>query len=106
MRLVLLTTDTTHHAYYAWKLAERFPVTAIFIETRGASPPFETFHPFEAERDAYERETLLSGYPGQLDQIAPVKPIESVNDAGALAALEALAPEVVLVFGTGRLHPP
>ena len=43
------------------EIAKRYPLDAIFLETRGASFPFPTAHPFEAERDEYERELLLAG---------------------------------------------
>lgn len=98
MNVALLTTDTTHHTYFAWKLAERFPLSAVVVEQRVARPPFETHHPFEDERDAYERDGLLAGFDGGLEAIAAVQSVESVNDADIDA-------DVALVFGTGRLLP-
>ncbi|MBM3457574.1 MAG: formyl transferase [Armatimonadetes bacterium] len=106
MKTVLLTTDTTHHLYYAWKLHERFPLDAIFLETSGLRFPFDTGHPFEAERDAYERDELLQGAPAALTDIAPVESYSSMNNPECVAALEQRAPDVVLVFGTGLLKPP
>jgi len=103
VNVALLTTDTTHHTYFAWKLAERFPLAAVVLEQRVAHPPFETFHPFEADRDAYERDVLLAGFDGGLDTIAPVRAVDTVNDAGLV--LRELEPDVLLVFGTGRLPP-
>jgi hypothetical protein len=103
VNVALLTTDTTHHTYFAWKLAERFPLAAIVVEQRTVQPPFETFHPFEAERDAYESDVLLGGLDGGLDAIAPILTVDTVN--GAAAALHELGPDVTLVFGTGRLAP-
>jgi methionyl-tRNA formyltransferase len=103
MRTVLLTTDTPHHAYFAWRVAERFPLAAIVVETDPIDPPFDVAHPFEALRDAYERETLLAGL-GRLRDVAPTQTIRNANDAAA--DLEALEPDVALVFGTGLLAQP
>lgn len=103
MKVVLLTTETTHHTYFAWKLHERFPLAAIVLETRVPSVPFETFHPFERRRDEYEREVLLGGFSGTIADLAPALRVESVNDAEAPAALQALAPDIILLFGTGRV---
>jgi methionyl-tRNA formyltransferase len=104
VKLALLTTDTPHHAWYAWKLHERFPLRAVWLERRAAAAPFPTAHPFEAERDAWERATLLAGWPG-FAALCAVRETDSMNDPPATAALHDLAPEVVLVFGTGRLDP-
>jgi methionyl-tRNA formyltransferase len=103
--IVLLTTDTTHHLFYAWKLNARFPLSAVFLETRAVHAPFETFHPFEADRDAYEREVLLSGSVRRFDEIAETHSFESINDSECATALQAAGPAVLLVFGTGRLRP-
>jgi methionyl-tRNA formyltransferase len=101
MRVALLTTDTPHHAYFAWKLVERFPLVSIVVETREPHAPFETFHPFEVDRDEYERDVLLADAPGGLDQFAAILEVENVNDAAA--HIRELEPDVTLVFGTGRL---
>jgi methionyl-tRNA formyltransferase len=101
--VALLTTDTAHHTYFAAKVAERFALSTIVLEARITAPRFETFHPFEAERDAYERDVLLAGVERRLDAIAPVHVAETANHA--LDHLNAVAPDAILVFGTGRLAP-
>ncbi len=104
MNVVLLTTDTTHHRYFAAKLAEGFTLRGVLLETRVAAPPFETFHPFEATRDAYERDVLLGGRRADFADIAETRTVESVNEG--VAELRSFAPDVVLSFGVGRLLEP
>ena len=106
LKVVLLTTETGHHLYYAWKMAERFPLQAILMETQSTAPRFDTFHPFEAQRDVYEHEALLEGRVGSFEEVAPVYRFDAVNSAGSLAKLDALGPEVILVFGTGKVFAP
>lgn len=101
MRVALLTTGTTHHAYFAWKLATSADLAAIVVETRSPVPRFETHHPFEDERDEYERDVLLTGFDGQFADLAETHTVDSVNDAEPV--LRRLAPDLVLVFGTTRL---
>lgn len=105
MKVALLTTDTPHHAYYAWKLGARVPLTAIALERWRPSPPFETGHPFEEQRDEYERVTLLAGGPTSCHDLARVYDCERVNDASAVERLAALRPDIVLIFGTGLVTP-
>lgn len=104
-RTVLLTTDTTHHLHYAWQLRERAGLHAVLLETRGPTPPFPTAHPFEARRDAYERDVLLGGFSGGFGDLAETRAFDSINDAPCVAALRALTPDVTIVFGTGKLLP-
>ncbi len=106
MRLVLLTTDTIHHLYFARKVQEQFPWEAIILENREMVAPFETFHPFETARDAYEHEVLQNEDPKNFMGLASTHwHFRSVNEEAAVFALKALNPEVVIVFGTGRLLP-
>lgn len=103
MNVVVLTTDTAHHAYYLWKLNERFPVQAVVLERWRPVAAFETAHPFEARRDEYEREVLLAGGPHSCADVARVHECERVNDADSVAMLRHSKPDVILTFGTGLL---
>jgi methionyl-tRNA formyltransferase len=106
VKITLMTTDTTHHTYYAWKLSQHFPLQAIFVETRRWAPPFETFHPFEAARDIHEKDVLFANCNGRLSDFAETHVVESVNTNESVAALESLAPDVVIIFGTGKVSTP
>ncbi len=104
LRTVLLTTETNHHLYYAWKVNERFSLTAILVESRRVNFGFDTYHRFEEERDEYERQILLAGGPKILDDVTTVHRFESANNSVALSLLRNIKPEIILVFGTGRLE--
>src|SRR5688572_13866807 len=99
-KLVLLTTDTTHHLYFAWQIRERFPVAGILLETKTLTAPFDTAHPLEQQRDAYERDTLLRGAPKSFHELADTNHVDDCNNADGLARLERLNPDWLLVFGT------
>jgi methionyl-tRNA formyltransferase len=105
MRAALLTTDTTHHAYWAWRLREQIDIAAIVIEPDRVSPPFETAHRYEEERDRYEREVLLADVGEGLRELAPAHDVADVNDAEALDVLARAEPDLVVSFGTGLLGP-
>ena len=102
MRVALLTTDTSHHAYFAWKLAERFPLAAIVLETDPIDPPFDVAHPFEEQRVGYEREAF-AGVPGSFTELGPVH--ETPRVAAAEDILRTVSPDAAIVFGT-RIVPP
>jgi methionyl-tRNA formyltransferase len=105
LTLALLSTDTTHHVFWAQQLARRHSIAAVFLE-HPAPAPFPVAHPFEVRRDEYERDVLLAGQPPTWREIADTHHVDSLNDATTVEQLRALRPDVVLVFGTGRLAEP
>ena len=106
LRIILLTTETSHHLFYASKLSERFSLDSIFVETRPAIAPFETFHAFEKKRDEYESECLLRGEKIAFSNFAETFRYADMNEPGAVAEIRSRQPEVMVVFGTGRLSEP
>lgn len=103
MRVALFTTDTPHHLYYAWQMKIGGMLDSVVIESSRLQPPFPTEHPFEHERDRHEREVLLAGGPASFDELGTVVRCQSVSSAATAGELTALKPDVVIVFGTGRL---
>jgi methionyl-tRNA formyltransferase len=99
--VVLLTTDTTHHLYYAWRLREAGALDAVLVQTAAPRFPFPTEHAFERARDDFERETLLKAAPARLQDLVPVYEVATPNEPAALSALRQLKPDLILVFGTG-----
>jgi len=105
MRLALLTTRTLHHAWFLRELNAEYPVGLVLEETRAVSPPFAVAHPFEAERDAYERQRWFSEQPEASAWGARPLRFVSLNEPEAVAQLRSFRPDIAVVFGTGRLSP-
>jgi methionyl-tRNA formyltransferase len=105
LKSVLLTTDTPHHRYFAGMTSALFPWQAILVETRKISPPFELNHPFEKKRDEYEKKVLLKGNDQSFSEVSDTYLYDSVNSKDAISKLNALSPDIIMVFGTGKLHP-
>jgi hypothetical protein len=103
MKLALLTTDTLHHAAFARALGGVFPIGTVLLETRPAAQPFACAHAFEAEREAYERDLFFGGRTASVRDFAPGPDFADVNSPEAREALRRAAPDVVVVFGTGKL---
>jgi methionyl-tRNA formyltransferase len=95
VRIAALTTDTAHHRYWAFRLAEAGLLGTVVLETRRAVAPFETHHPFEDERDEYERAALAAP---AWRELAPVAEVESVDDAR-------FDGDLAISFGTGLIGP-
>ncbi len=104
MNLALLTTDTLHHCRFLDALAEFCPPILVLAERSGPGPEFDTHHPFEDERLEHERQLWFGGASVCLRDLGPVFEVQSVNDPDAVDRLAAATPEIVIVFGTGRLE--
>lgn len=104
MRVVILTTETTHHAYFVREVAKLARVDWVLLETQHQSPPFDTAHPFEIERDRHECETWFEGRSPGVGEFAEAWCVASVNGAPVSRRLIDTHPDAVFVFGTGRLH--
>ena len=104
MNLALLTTDTLHHCRFLDALSEYCPPILVLAERGGPGPGFDTHHPFEDERTEHERDLWFGGEAVHLRDRGPVYEVGSVNDPDAVERLAAAAPEIVVVFGTGRLE--
>lgn len=105
MKIAVLTTETQHHTFFVRELAKEFSSIVVVEETRFLKAPFSTAHPFEKEREDYEREVFFKGQNTRLRDVADVFSVESVNDKKSEDFLREQKPDVVLVFGTGRIYP-
>ncbi|MBN2141010.1 MAG: hypothetical protein JW718_08395 [Desulfovibrionaceae bacterium] len=103
MNIALLTTQTLHHTYFLRELDKAFPVAATLVETIGPKFPFKTAHPFEAERDEYEAEVWFNGARPGLSEFSMAREFPTVNSPQAVRLIKELRPDVVVVFGAGRL---
>jgi methionyl-tRNA formyltransferase len=104
MKVAVLTTETLHHAFFVRSLLEVTTDLVAFCETSVPSAPFPTRHAFEDERDAYESQRWFAGRSVAVADLVPTRAVPSMNDEGAVAALEAVRPDAVIVFGTGMLR--
>ena len=105
MRLVVLTTQTTHHAYFVRELANTASVQGVLVETKALAAPFKTFHSFETDRDQYEHDMWFNGGEIDIHRFADTVRFEDLNSPEARRHLKNLKPDAVVVFGTGRLVP-
>ena len=106
LSVAVLTSRTPHHIYFARGLAEVVDLKAIVVENQIFSPAFETAHPFEIERDAYEKETLLNGDTSDLGDLGICVDVQNINSDDAITVIGEANADIVFVFGTGLLREP
>jgi methionyl-tRNA formyltransferase len=103
VKIALLTTQTSHHAFFVREIAARFSDVHVFCESQSIHAPFDVSHSFEAERDQFECQSWFQGADPRLDEFGQVTTVDTMNSAKGISALAGWAPDVAIVFGTGRL---
>ena len=106
MRIAILTTQTPHHARYVQAMDDAHDVAGVLLETTAAAAPFDTAHPFEQARDAFECETWFLGKEPIIADLAPTRSFSSLSHPDAAKALADMQADVAVVFGTGKLAGP
>lgn len=104
MGVVVLTTDTLHHAYFVRELSRAVTIDWVVLETKQVRPPFDMCHPYEQARDEHERRSWFDGASPGVGEFAETWLLESVNDPAVVKRLQQSRPMAVVVFGTGRLE--
>lgn len=105
MKIVILTTETTHHTFFVREVVKAFPVAAVLEERKILKAPFETDHPFEKMRDAYEKDVFFGSKEVRLGEVAETTVVETANSKDALEYLGNIGPDIIVVFGTGWISP-
>jgi methionyl-tRNA formyltransferase len=104
MRLCILTTETLHHAQYVRALADRGHDLVALVEQGALKPPYDTAHPFEAEREAYEREHWFGGKAARIADFCPARSFDDINQPDCVAAVANSGAALVVTFGTRLLR--
>lgn len=103
MKVVVFTTDTPHHLFFLVKLSESYKISKVFLETDKLLPNFKIEHSYEKLRDEYERTSFLQNNPFKFNDIAETLKYKNINSPEAVLEIQNTEPDIVIVFGTGRL---
>ena len=105
MKLLILTTQTTHHTKFVQDLAALWPETRVVIETRRLVAPFDTVHDYLAQQEMFERDRWFGGKDAKILDYAETVGVENINDSATLNLINEFSPDLVIVFGTGKILP-
>jgi len=104
MKILVLTTQTFHHAYFIRKISGLFKDITVFQENKRLIFPFETSHDFEIERDDFEQNLWFKESSSEIKKIVNTEEFEDLNDEKHVSRLKKLFPDLIIVFGTGVLR--
>lgn len=102
-RLAILTTETLHHAHFVHEMAKTHPDLLCVLEQTSLKAPFDTVHPFEADREVYEADYFFGGVRKETVDFVSTSTFDVINDPAAIALLRDYEPDVVISFGTRKI---
>ncbi len=103
MKLIILTTETYHHAYFIREISKEFPIEKVFVQKKLLVPPFDTYHSFEDEQKNYERKNIFNNENKYIKDFADVIEINTINDNDSISLLRKINPTIIITFGTGKI---
>ncbi len=106
MKIIVFTTNTTHHIYFIKKISQFFNIDSIILEKESLIPQFNTDHPFEKERDSYEKIKLLNEEKLDFGSYSKTIELNNINDPECIDFISKQKPDVVISFGTGIIRNP
>lgn len=103
MRIVFLTTGSLRRRFVVQELQRTFDIARVFIETRNAKPPFPTAHEIDNAARDHERQIFFGGNAPPFAKLADVEQFDKLNSPDAAKAISEAKPDVLFVYGTGRI---
>ncbi len=103
LKIVLLTTNTPHHIYFARKFSEKFNLSHIIFESKKIKFDYDTTHPFEVLTDDYEKK-YFKNKKITFKKIAPSTQCYDINSTKCLYKLKNLRPNIIFVYGTRKIN--
>ena len=105
MKILILTTQTTHHTKFISDIVAIYPDCKAVMETRSLTAPFDTFHDYLLQQDAYEKELWFDNKDIAISDIVETISVNNINDVQSLSFIKNYNPDLVVVFGTGKILP-
>ena len=59
MRIAILTTKTTHHAFFVYEIKKKHFNTDVFLEMKKKFKKFKTSHKVDKQMDNYEKKKMF-----------------------------------------------
>ena len=104
MRIAVLTTITSHHAYFLKKLISHGHQVRAFIETKKRKKyKFKTIHKIDSDTEKFEQKIWFNGSKPNINKICINHKSTNINNVSIEKKILEFQPELIFVFGTGKI---
>ena len=104
MRIAVLTTLTSHHAYFLKKLISHGHEVKAFLETKKRKKyKFKTIHKIDSDTEKFEQKIWFNSLKPNIDKICMNYKSSNINNPSIEKKILEYNPELIFVFGTGKI---
>ena len=104
MKIVIITTETTHHTYFIQQIVKYYSIDLIIIEKNSIIPKFPTQHNFEIKRESYEQEVFFNNNKDLfIKKLGKTLEVNRANDQKSVRILKKIQPDIIIVFGSQKI---
>lgn len=101
MKVVIFTTETSHHTFFIKKLSQVLKNIEVICEIpQNLKFKFKTHHEFEKKREEYEKKYCFNNKPEKIEDFVNVNKFKSINSYDAYRHIKKLNKSIFIVFGT------
>lgn len=104
MKIIIFTTQTTHHTKFVLDIISKYPNTKVIQENNQVKATFDTFHNFQSEQETYEKNIFFNGHEKKIVDIISTLEVKNINDEQTAELIKSFGPDIIIVFGTSRIN--
>lgn len=103
MKVIVLTTDTLHHAYYVKKITNHCENLLCIIEEQPGSIFQCDNTTFITESLQHEKNIFFGGKTKKLEDVCQTRSVGNVNDLTTTNIVQSFKPDLIIVYGTRQI---
>jgi methionyl-tRNA formyltransferase len=100
LKIIFLSTETTHHNYFINRISKEFDVSHVLFERRGGNHHVL----FEGEQERFELKYFGRDLCVDVDDKKVIS-VHSVNNKHLSKMIKSISPDIAISFGTGLIKP-
>ncbi len=103
MRIIILTTDTTHHSYYMHQLIKKYKKINFLVISEKNNSKSNKNNKLEFKTSLYEKKKWFNNKEIKLDDIIQNYKCNNINNKIIIKKLISFKPNLIICFGVSRI---
>ena len=102
MRILILTTDTTHHCFYVKELVKKYKNIEFFVIVEKTVEKSK-IHSLEKMIKKHEKEKWFENQNIKLDQVIKNYKYKNINNKNIVKKINFIKPKIIISYGIGKI---
>tara|TARA_B100001057_G_scaffold357988_1_gene360074 strand:- start:1758 stop:2474 length:717 start_codon:yes stop_codon:yes gene_type:complete len=102
MRILILTTDTTHHCFYVKELVKKYKNIEFFVIVEKTTVKLKKNF-LEKLIEKYEKEKWFKNQNINIDQVIKNYKYKIINNKNIIKKINSIRPKIIISYGIGKI---